>query len=166
MVNYLDAILVEKIQFQTYIELQITSKHLDLPKMINQEKFRIDLAAINKIDASIHFFEAETQLHIQHPLIFKNFCDYCYIVCPDVQFDLLDSITTRQQLNWAKKAGIGIISISDDGALRIRLSALQQQLKPVVRKEVIRIMNTRYRIRFTTIPLWERSRKTQPVLES
>ncbi|MFX0170599.1 MAG: hypothetical protein ACFE9L_01635 [Candidatus Hodarchaeota archaeon] len=158
--------MVEKIQFQTYTELQITFKHIDLPEMINQEKIRIDLAGINKIDTSIHFFEAETQLHIQLPLIFKNFCDYSYIVCPDVQFDLLDSVTKRQQLIWAKKAGIGIISILDDGTLRIRLPALQKQLKPVIRKEVIQIMNKMFRIRFNTLPLWERSHKTQSTLES
>jgi len=60
LTNHLDSILVEKLKFQTYTELQITSKHLDLPKIINQYHFRIDLAGINQLDASLYFFEAET----------------------------------------------------------------------------------------------------------
>jgi hypothetical protein len=166
LINHLDSILVEKIKFQTYVELQITSKHLDLPKIINQDQFRIDLAGINQLDASLYFFEAETQLHIQHPNIYKNFCDYCYCVCPDEQFDLLDSITKKQQLLWAKESGIGVVTISDEGALRVRLHAKQQLLSQVVRKEIIRVMNTRFRIRFSTKPLWERSHKNQATLRA
>ncbi len=166
LVNHLDNILVEKLKFQTYPELTITSKHLDLQKMINQDQFRIDLASINHIDGSIHFFEAETQLHAKHPIMYRNFCDYCYLLCPDEQFDLLDSVTKRQQLSWANETGVGIITISNKGALRIRLHAKQQSLLPEVRKEVIRMMNKRYRIRFSTLPLWERSRSSHLGLEA
>ncbi len=159
LVNHLDNILVEKLKFQTYPELTITSKHLDIKKMVKQDQIRIDLAAINQIEGSVYFFEAETQLHIQHPAIYRNFCDYCYLVCPDEQFDMLDSVTKRQQVSWADETGVGVITFSKEGALRVRLYADQQPLKSEVRKEVIRVMNKRYRIRFSTVPLWERSRK-------
>ncbi len=69
LVEYLDMILTDKIQFQTYLELQITNKHLDLDEIVDQDQIRIDLAGINQFDGSIHFFEAETQLHVQHPAI-------------------------------------------------------------------------------------------------
>ena len=75
LVDYLDKILIDQIQFQTYIELQITNKHLDLAEIVDQDLIRIDLAGINQIDGSIHFFEAETQLHVQHPAIYRKFCD-------------------------------------------------------------------------------------------
>ena len=166
LITCLDDILVEQLHFQTYSELQITSKHLDLQKMINQDRFRIDLAAINRIDGSVHFFEAESQLHIKHPVMYRKFCDYCYLICPDEQFDLLDSVTKRQQLSWADETGVGILTISNNGALRVRLHAKQQPLKPEIRKEVIRMMNKRYRIRYSTIPLWERSRRSHPRLEA
>lgn len=166
LVNHLENVLVEKLKFQTYPELTVTSKYLDLQKMINQDQLRIDLAAINQIDGSIHFFEAETQLHTKHPVMYRKFCDYCYLICPDEQFDLLDSATKRQQLSWADETGVGIITISNKGALRVRLHAKQQPLKPEIRKEVIRMMNKRYRIRFSTIPLWERSRRSHPRLEA
>ena len=93
LVDYLDKILVDQIQFQTYFELQITNKHLDLAEIVDQDLIRIDLAGINQIDGSIHFFEAETQLHVQHPAIYRKFCDYCHLVCPDSQLDQLDTQT-------------------------------------------------------------------------
>ncbi|MFX1283117.1 MAG: hypothetical protein ACFFB5_05650 [Promethearchaeota archaeon] len=156
----LETILVKQVHFQTYLELQITSKHLDLQRMIDQEQFRIDLAAISQIDSSIHFFEAETQLHLQHPVLYRKFCDYCYLVCPEEQFEILDSITKKQQLSWAEETGVGIITISKEGALRVRLHAKKQLILPEVRKEVIRAMNKRYHIHFSTLPLWERSRNS------
>ena len=152
---------MEQIHFQTYLELQITSKHLNLQRLINQDQFRIDLAAISKIDSSIHFFEAETQLHLQHPVLYRNLCDYCYLVCPEEQFDLLDSVTKKQQLSWADDTGVGVITISKEGALRVRLLAKQQSILPEVRKEVICVMTKRYRIHFSTLPLWNRSRSSR-----
>ena len=159
LVNHLEDVLVDTLQFQTYTELTITSKHLNLQSMINQEQCRIDLAAINSLDSSIYFFEAETQLHAKHPVMYRSFCDYCYLVCPGETFDSLPSEIKRQQLVWAEEAGIGVITASKDGDLRIRLYAKQQSLKPEVRKEIIRMMNKRYRIRFSTLPLWERPRR-------
>jgi hypothetical protein len=159
LVHYLENVLVDMLQFLTYIELQITSKHLDLQKMIKQDQFRIDLAGINSVDSSIYFFEAETQLHVKHPVMYRLFCDYCYLLCPDEAFDSLPSETKRQQLSWAEDSGIGILTASKEGALRKRLGAKQQSLAPEVRNEVLRMMNKRFRIRFSTIPLWQRSRK-------
>ncbi|MHA2224614.1 MAG: hypothetical protein ACXAC8_05390 [Candidatus Hodarchaeales archaeon] len=148
-------------KFQTYQELTINSKHLDLQNMINQDQCRIDLAAINHIDASIHFFEAENQIHTHHPSMYRQFCDYCYLLCPDEQFDVLDGTTKSQQLTWAEDIGIGILTISKKGELRVRLQARQQSLRSEVREEVIRVMNNRFRIRFSTIPLWKRTRNKQ-----
>ena len=159
LVNHIDDVLVDKVEFLTYNELQITSKHLDLPKMIKQDQLRIDLAAINRLDSAIYFFEAETQLHIKHPEMYRNFCDYCYLVCPDEALDSLPSETKRQQLSWAEDSGIGILTVSKEGALRKRLSAKQQSLTPEIRKVVLHMMNKRFRIRFSTLPLWQRSRK-------
>ncbi|MFX0126074.1 MAG: hypothetical protein ACFFAE_20805 [Candidatus Hodarchaeota archaeon] len=160
LVNHLEDVLIDKLKFQTYTELVITAKHLDLQSMINQEQLRIDLAGINSTDSTIHFFEAETQLHVKHPIMYRNFCDYCYLLCPEEVFDSLPSVTKREQVSWAEEAGLGIITGSKEGAFRIRLHAKQQTLLPEVRKEVIRMMNKRYRIRFSTLPLWERSRKS------
>ncbi|UCG03400.1 MAG: hypothetical protein JSW11_05290 [Candidatus Heimdallarchaeota archaeon] len=159
LVNHLNDVIVDKLKFQTYPELTITSKHLDLQKMIKQDQLRIDLAAINQLDSSIYFFEAETELHVKHPAMYCNFCDYCYLVCPDEAFDSLPSETKRQQVSWAEETGLGIITISKEGALRKRLSAKQQSLVPEVRKDILRMMNKRYRIRFSSVPLWKRSRK-------
>ena len=159
LVEYLDRILTNKIQFQTYPELQIMNKRLDLAEIVDQELIRIDIAGINQMDSSIHFFEAETQLHVQHPAIYKQFCDYCYLVCPDNQFDLLDTVTKREQLDWATEIGLGIITISEEGNLRVRIHANRQDLDPIIRKEVLRAMDKRFKIRFTTTPLWDRTRK-------
>ncbi|MFX0206682.1 MAG: hypothetical protein ACFFDT_11915 [Candidatus Hodarchaeota archaeon] len=159
LIDHLEDVLVDKLHFLTYIELQITSKHLDLQKMIKQDQLRIDLASIHQLDSSIYFFEAETQLHIKHPEMYRDFCDYCYLVCPDEAFDSLPSETKRQQLSWAEDSGIGIITVSKEGALRKRLGARQQSLTEEIRKEILRMMNKRFRIRFSTIPLWQRSRK-------
>jgi len=160
LVEYLDKILTHKIQFQTYIELQITNKHLDLAKIVEsgQKQIRIDLAGINQFDGSIHFFEAETQLHVQHPAIYNQFCDYCYLVCPDRQFDQLDTVTKQEQFDWAAEIGLGIITISDEGNLRVRIQANRQNMDPLIRNEVLRAMDTRFKIRSITVPLWERTR--------
>ena len=159
LIDHLDRILTDQILFQTYVELQITNKHLDLAEIVDQELIRIDLAGINQIDGSIHFFEAETQLHVQHPAIYRKFCDYCYLVCPDSAIDQLDTITKQEQFKWANEIRLGIITISEEGKLRIRAHANQQNLDPIIRKEVLRAMNKRFKIRFDTVPLWERTRK-------
>ena len=158
LVDRLDRILTDQILFQTYSELQITNKYLDLAEIVDQELIRIDLAGINQVDGSIHFFEAETQLHVQHPAIYRKFCDYCYLVCPDTAFDQLDTITKQEQFNWANEIKLGIITISEEGKMRIRAHANKQDLDPLIRKEVLRVMNKRFKIRFETIPLWERTR--------
>ena len=158
LVDYLDRILIDQIQFQTYVELQITNKHLDLAAIVDQDLIRIDLAGINQIDGSIHFFEAETQLHVQHPAIYRKFCDYCYLVCPDSQLDQLDTLTKQQQFDWANEIGLGIITFSEGGKMRVRVHANRQILDPIIRKEVLRVMNKRFKIRFDNIPLWDRTR--------
>lgn len=167
LVNHLDNILVDKLNFQTYTELQITSKYVDIQNLTpnQQSQIRIDLAAINQLDGSIHFFEAETQIHTQHPTIYTEFCDYCYLLCPEEQFDFLDSVTKRQQLSWAEEAGVGVVTISKEGALRVRLHAKLQGLKTEIRKEVIRMMDKRFKIRFPSRPLWERSRNPHSNVE-
>ena len=158
LVNTLEKMLMTQLRFQTYNELQITNKYIDISKIVknDQERIRIDLCRISEIDSSIHFFEAEKQLHIQHPTIYRHFCDYCYLVCPEEQFYLLDKTTQNEQLTWAEEDGIGIITISKEGKIGLRVNAIKQNLQPVVRKEVLRSMNNRSKIRFSTIPLWER----------
>ncbi len=167
LTTHLDNILVEKLKFQTYTELQITSKFVNIENLTptKQNQLRIDLAAISQIDGSIHFFETETQIHTQHPTIYTEFCDYCYLLCPEEQFDFLDSVTKRQQLSWAEEEGIGVVTISKEGALRVRLHAKLQDLKPEIRKEVIRVMDKRFKIRFPTRPLWERTRNPPTTFE-
>jgi hypothetical protein len=163
LVSILDNILISELRFQTYHELQITNKNIDIGKILknDQKRIRIDLCGISKIDMSIHFFEAERQLHIQHPTIYRHFCDYCYLVCPEEQFNLLDSGTQKEQLAWAKQDGIGIITISKEGKLRLRMNARKQELSPDIREEIIHIMQKRYRIRDSlnrdpNKPLWSK----------
>ena len=52
-----------------------------------------------------------------------------------------------------------IITISEKGKLRVRIHANRQELDPIIRKEVLRVMDKRFKIRFTTTPLWDRTRK-------
>ncbi|MFW9855029.1 MAG: hypothetical protein ACFFFG_08200 [Candidatus Thorarchaeota archaeon] len=153
----LNSILAEKMRFRTFKELQITSKHLHLEDLVGQSQVRIDLAGIHPLDASIHFFEVESQFHIQHPQLYRFFCDYCYLVCPESQFDYLDTLTKDQQLRWAKEAGIGVITLTSTGLLQVRRLARFQETRPEVRQEVLRLMSHRSNFSFETIPLWERS---------
>ena len=159
LVEKLENWLKDQLEFQTYTELQITNKNLDIAKILDndQKQIRIDLCGISKIDSSIHFFEAETQLHMMHPTIYQHFCDYCYLICPDEQFSILDTETQEQQLNWAKEEGIGIISITEQGVKKVRTYAKKQELVPDVRKEVLRCMEQRTTIDFSTTPLWMRN---------
>ena len=157
LIIVLDTILTEQVEFVTFPELQITSKNLDLKKLVEKDQIRIDLAALNNFDGSINFFEAETTLYSFHPISYRQFCDFCYLVCPADSFDLLDSESKQQQINWADEMGVGIITITSDRNINIRLRAKRQNLTPVIRKEVIRMMNQRTRINVSIIPLWERS---------
>ncbi|WP_455141188.1 hypothetical protein [Candidatus Hodarchaeum mangrovi] len=157
LIKVLDTILKEQVEFLSFPELQITSKNLDLKKIVEKDQIRIDLAALNNFDGSIYFFEAETTLYSFHPISYRHFCDFCYLVCPAESFDLLDSESKQQQINWADEMGVGIITITSDRNVNIRLRAKRQELTPVIRKEVIRMMDQRTRINFSTIPLWERT---------
>jgi hypothetical protein len=160
LVTRLDHFLREEINFQTYFELQIEdSEQLSVSEKVNQNKIRIDLAGICELDSSIHFFEAETQLHVNHPAIYTQFCDYCYLLCPDEQFKLLNRDTLEEQLTWAREVGIGVITISEEEeTIKNRLPAMKQPLNPEIRKVILKAMNKRYKIPFSTIPLWNRPR--------
>ncbi len=159
LVEHLDLFLRNQLSFQSYIELQISSSEdLKISEKIDQEQIRIDLAGISQIDSSIHFFEAETQIHVNHPTTYLQFCDYCYLLCPNEQFELLNGNTLEEQLVWAREVGIGIISISQKGEIRSRISAVQQPFDPDIREVILTHMNKRYKIPFSTIPLWKRSR--------
>ena len=156
LVHHLELFLRNQVQFQTYIELQInSSEDLKISEVIDQELIRIDLAGISQLDGSIHFFEAETQIHINHPTIYTQFCDYCYLLCPEEQFEILNSQTLEEQLSWGREVGIGVISISNQGKIRNRLPAIQQPLNPEIRKVILKNMNKRYNIPFSTIPIWD-----------
>ncbi|PWI47271.1 hypothetical protein CEE45_12810 [Candidatus Heimdallarchaeota archaeon B3_Heim] len=162
LVNQLELFLRNQLQFQTYSELQIGSNdHFQISEFLEggQKQIRIDLAGICQLDSSIHFFEAETQIHINHPSIYSQFCDYCYLLCPDEQFELLNNDTLEEQLLWAREIGIGIISISNEGKIRNRVPSIQQNLNSEVRKEILNSMNQRYKIPFSTTPLWNRPRQ-------
>ncbi|MHA1994489.1 MAG: hypothetical protein ACW97Z_08125, partial [Candidatus Hodarchaeales archaeon] len=127
LVTRLEFYLRDEVQFQTYTELQIeNSEHIRISEMVNQNLIRIDLAGICQLDSSIHFFEAETQIHVNHPTIYSQFCDYCYLLCPDEQFEILNGDTLEEQLSWAKEVGVGVISISREGKIRNRIPAIQQ----------------------------------------
>lgn len=164
LIEILSGILKGSLNFMTYSELQITSKNLNLEKMVNQKSIRIDLAGFSSIDGTIHFFEAETGtggFHIQHPSIYRHFSDYCYLVCPDESIDLLNEVSKQQQFNWASKLGIGIITISKDKRIRILGRALKQKLLQEVRAEVLRCMEKRYEIDYSKVPIWNRKREQE-----
>ncbi|MHA2106492.1 MAG: hypothetical protein ACXABU_03750 [Candidatus Hodarchaeales archaeon] len=159
LVTRLEFYLRDEVQFQTYTELQIeNSEHIRISEMVNQNLIRIDLAGICQLDSSIHFFEAETQIHVNHPTIYSQFCDYCYLLCPDEQFEILNGDTLEEQLSWAKEVGVGVISISREGKIRNRIPAIQQPLDPEIREVIVNAMNKRYKIPFSTVPLWYRPR--------
>ncbi|MHA2136711.1 MAG: hypothetical protein ACW98G_02385 [Candidatus Hodarchaeales archaeon] len=159
LVTRLEFYLRDEVQFQTYTELQIeNSEHIRISEMVNQNLIRIDLAGICQLDSSIHFFEAETQIHVNHPTIYSQFCDYCYLLCPDEQFEILNGDTLEEQLSWAKEVGVGVISISREGKIRNRIPAIQQRLDPEIREVILNAMDKRYKIPFSTVPLWYRPR--------
>jgi hypothetical protein len=159
LVTRLEFYLRDEVQFQTYTELQIeNSEHIRISEMVNQNLIRIDLAGICQLDSSIHFFEAETQIHVNHPTIYSQFCDYCYLLCPDEQFEILNGDTLEEQLSWAKEVGVGVISTSREGKIRNRIPAIQQRLDPEIREVILNAMDKRYKIPFSTVPLWYRPR--------
>jgi hypothetical protein len=165
LVEHLEQFLRDELAFQTYSELQVCSNgDLKISEKISQEQFRIDLAGVSQIDSSIYFFEAETQIHVNHPTIYKHFCDYCYLLCPDEQFELLNSNDLEKQLSWAREEGIGIITIGKKGKIRSRVHAIQQPLDSKIRKGIIDRMNKRYKIPFSTVPLWNRSRELTEIV--
>lgn len=93
-------------------ELQLSSKILDLESMVGQKQIRIDLAAISPIDQKITFVEAESTLYVEHPQMYRNFCDYLYLLVPDEAIHSQSSQEFNEQLLWAKNHGIGVISTS------------------------------------------------------
>ncbi|MHA1974463.1 MAG: hypothetical protein ACTSW1_15805 [Candidatus Hodarchaeales archaeon] len=147
---------LDNTHYQTYTELQVTSKNINIANYIDKDRFRIDLAAINSLDGSIHFFEAETSLYINHPSIYRFFCDYTYLLCPQEAFDEIDSTTRQQQLNWASDKGIGIVTVSESRDIKIYSQVRLHKMKPIIRNEILRIMNNRTQIPFSSIPLWQR----------
>ena len=79
-------VLDEQKKFHTVLELQITSKYLDVKKLTGKKQVRIDLCAYNEKDGTIHFVETEPQLYVRHALDFIPFCDFMYLCVPESSF--------------------------------------------------------------------------------
>ena len=73
-----------------------------------------------------------------------------------LSIELLDEVSKQQQFKWASKSGIGIIVISKEKRIRILERAKKQKLLQDVRAEVLRMMEKRYEIDCSKIPLWNR----------
>ncbi len=127
--------------FLTKIELQLTSKYLDIPTLTRsirpQQQIRIDLAALSLNDHSYHFIEAESDLQVFHPTLYVNFAHFTYLLCPQESLSRHESDHVAQQFRYAREWGIGILTI--DRKENIKVHVHPRRCKPA--PEVITVLD-------------------------
>jgi hypothetical protein len=130
-------------KYYTVLELQITSKYLDIEKLTGKKQVRIDLCAYNRINDTIHFIETEPQLYVRHAIDFLPFCDFMHLCVPESSFQRNHQIQQEiaEQIRWAKKRGIGVLSVSPPDRVRVMVKAQRQKrITSLVRAEVYRYL--------------------------
>ncbi|MFQ5976542.1 MAG: hypothetical protein ACE5OZ_00245 [Candidatus Heimdallarchaeota archaeon] len=127
----------------TFRELTITRNLLDMAALSDTAvQKRIDLAGLNKYDGQICFFEAEREFTVKHPLTYRSFCDFCYLLAPATTYRELPEAIREEQVEWAAKEGLGIVLIEEDGRIHLVTSAKRNILSREVRTAVRSIMRT------------------------
>lgn len=125
--------------FNIYFEVEINNKSdIDIPNITTgQTKVRIDLAAWSRLDSSITFFEAERNLFAKHPIIYKPFADYVYLVCP---YDSITSVSKemkKTQFELLKLNMLGLIAVKNSGELLEIILPKKLKMDPNIRQVVI-----------------------------
>ncbi len=122
--------------FLTVKELQLTDKYLNIAlltqKVRKQRRVRIDLAAYHPLDQSIHFIEAESDLHVFHPTLYARFAHHVYLLCPEESITRHEPELVRQQFRYAKEWGMGIITINHEGKIRSLVDSRRREPDPLI----------------------------------
>jgi len=112
--------------------ISLEGKNIKHKYLEGRKRIRIDLACYDPLTNKIIFVEAENGIWLQHPQIYLPFCDFLYVASP---YD--DSATREEQLDWAKKEGIGVIEVLYDGYIMETLPAIRHRIHPAIREDVL-----------------------------
>lgn len=128
----------------TFQELTLTRSLLDIAALSDSRvQKRIDLAALNKYDGQILFFEAERDFTVKHPLSYQQFADFTYLAAPASAYHNSPEHNREEQVTWAKEEGLGILLVEKDGKIRVIVSSKRNdRLSTEVRTAVRGIMRT------------------------
>lgn len=127
----------------TFQELTLTRSLLDMTTLSDSStQKRIDLAGLNKYDGQVLFFEAEREFTVKHPLTYRSFCDFCYMLAPAAAYQELPKALREEQIAWAEKEGLGIVLVEENEQFQIIVSAQRNLLSSEVRTAVRSIMRT------------------------
>lgn len=137
--SYYVADFLRKTFFNIYFEVEINqTSNIDIPTLTSgQSKIRIDLAAWSRLDSSITFFEAERSLYAKHPMIYKPFADYVYLVCP---YDSISSVSNSMktaQFELLKNNKLGLIAVKNSGELQEIILPQKLNMDSNIRQVVI-----------------------------
>ena len=107
-----------------------------LPGRLGKSKTRIDLACYHAEKDLLVYVETECDLWLEHPVSFLGFADIVYIAYPYNGLEL--SSTEKQQVEWAKEKGVGVIQVDmEREKMRILSPASILKMPETQRKETI-----------------------------
>ncbi|MFQ5976755.1 MAG: hypothetical protein ACE5OZ_01335 [Candidatus Heimdallarchaeota archaeon] len=139
----------------TFREVTLTRSLLDMAALGDTPvQKRIDLAALNKYDGQILFLEAEREFTVKHPLSYRPFADFTYLVAPMTAYREVPEQVRQEQVTWAQAEGLGIILVEGDGRSEVLVSAKRNpQLSPEVRGAVRAMMRVQDPLSTTYPPM-------------
>ncbi len=127
------------LDYQVTTELVLNSNHFDIQGLTGKEldKVRIDVAAHK--NGKITFIEIENGLWLTHPLLYRNFAHNVLLAYPVENTALTDD----EQIKYAEKKGIGIVSVSTIGSVTSIVRPIEQEIPEQLSKAIISLLDKR-----------------------
>jgi len=128
--------------FVPFEELQLDSHLIFLRDVApntkeSQSQSRIDAAFVHPLDGSITFVEAESSFYVEHATTYVGLADHVFLLIDDKAWSDTPEEVRNQQIAFAKNHRVGIITISFQGHVKVKVDALLQHVEPTVRSSVL-----------------------------
>lgn len=109
-----------------------------------QQQVQIDLAILSLINQDLVFIEAETDLALDHPLLYRPFAHYVYLATSELAIKNQPLFIQNQQFNLAQQKKIGILGVKPNGQVIVHVSAKKCKVEPHIYRTVLNVFRKKW----------------------
>lgn len=130
---------LENLGYNAVAELVLNNSLFDISELVgkNISKVRIDIAAYKK--DKITFIEIENGLWLTHPKLYRKFSHLLFLAYPAEY----KSPTDNEQILFAKRKGIGILSVTKNGSIKTILRPVEYNISVSLSSVIISLIKKR-----------------------